>query len=1121
MRDYVGFRDNLVQAMIRELRGPGSETNGIPADEEVITESPLQRYTVGVLYPQKATRRHEDEVDDSAANEASGKATEEEDYLDRRINTSNDYYPSAMGLSFYTKAECTGLKIRVRSSWYQRTSVDDCRVKLDARGSLQGGSLGQEDVLKGLLTCSDSYVGLSREITRDDLAAVRNALADDMMSGLVAELYGQFAFGWVRKPISETVALESTGDGATQAEVCDGLQIVWVRRPRPDGRVLNTVSLVNTHTVESGRSERNADLSFFQSEIMVETVPSGQFAEYELRTASNDAEDRSLDLLYRANKTYAFGHGCSVQWYADDAGSIERLQTQVIPVHEVPNVTFEVKGVPDEALWMRSYARFSTLSRSEQLSLLRTLADAYGEWLGGLEGQIRDVPMGLRDRARKHVNNGGRVHDRIVGGIDLLELDDQAYEAFQLANEAMLMQRAHSSMQQKKRYPEDDAPEWPDYEGLEPSAARWRPFQLAFLLMSLRSIHDGESRERDLVDLIWIPTGGGKTEAYLGLSAFVIFLRRLRYQDEGAGTAIIMRYTLRLLTSQQFQRASTLICACELLRQADPERFGFRPVSIGLWIGSGSTPNTTDAAFNALRKLISGRSRANPFQVLSCPWCGTHMVRREGHGEWGYDDATRPKRLAFYCPEETCAFYEGLPIDVVDETIYRDPPTLLFGTVDKFALLPWKKEMSSIFALDSESRSPELIIQDELHLISGPLGTIVGLYETAIDMFCSAKGVKPKIIASTATIRGAATQGAALYNREVAQFPAPGLRADDSFFVRDVPLEEKPGRLYAGVMSSGRTQTTTEIRVIAALLHYVKEIEASEHVRDRYWTLVSYFNSLRELGKAATMANDDIKDQMRRIAMRRRTEIRSYYEPEELTSRKQAGEIPEILEKLHCQYPDRDAIDILLATNMISVGVDVDRLSLMTVIGQPKTSSEFIQATSRVGRQYPGLVVTLYDGARSRDRSHYEQFHTYHQSLYRYVEPTSVTPFSGPARDRALHAVAIAVIRHLLGLSANGDISEFRRDQKGLDEALDELVRRVKDVSPREAGPAERELEHIIKVVDELSSTVDGLVYADWGRRARPKLLFPAGSDPNGGRFPTMQSMRSIDAECAVSVVEE
>lgn len=1040
---HVAFRRRLLDAVKAELMGPGSEPLGLPSEVEILSEDPLQRYSVGILYPQQLEREAEDVDSDNALADA---AVDSDELLDAATTVINQYYPSAIGLSFYT----TGLN-------------SPCVVQVDGAQ------------------------------------------------------YGRVSDGWQRHHVAACLRIPSVTSQVPTREtfrVCDGLSLVCLRRPIVDsGITLFTLSLVNGFKA----SRKTADRCFFQVGIRVSPEDeSVRFVDYQHGAIANaDPDERSLNLLYRNRRVLGVGHGCAVSW--DEEDSV--LKTEIIPEYEVPMIKFDIDELLPHrhVMSMRYLSDLSATGVEELLTALNGFVQEYERWIEKKRLLAEELDECLRDTALANMRLCREAADRMRKGIDLLRVDPIVRHAFRLANRAMVMQRAHSVLQSRKRFPDDEAISWPDYANCSEDICGWRPFQLAFVLLNLRGISECKSPERSLVDLIWFPTGGGKTEAYLGITAFAVFLRRLRNPKDGKGTAVIMRYTLRLLTAQQFQRAATLICACEIIRKNMPTLLGTDPITIGLWIGHSSTPNNLAEAFEKLDGLVSGMELQSPFQVLSCPWCGTKMIREENRGEWGYRRGDNPRRLVVRCTDSTCPFHTELPISVVDEDIYRNPPTLVFGTVDKFALMPWRTEVGSIFGLDRGNPSPELIIQDELHLISGPLGTIVGLYETALEALCSAKGVTPKILASTATIRGASQQVRALFNREVRVFPPSALDAEESFYADEAPLSERHGRLYVGVMSAGRTQTTMKVRLLSAILQCVSEIQCDDTYKDPYWTLVGYFNTIRELGHCSTLVRDDIKDQVRRIAIRHGASYRVFSEAHELTgSNRHSIDIPRTLEKLQVSIPDRHVIDILLASNMISVGVDVDRLGLMVVNGQPKTTSEYIQATSRVGRKFPGLIFTLYDGARPRDRSHYERFSAYHQAFYRHVEPTSITPFSGPARDRALHAVLVTLVRHIVGLGKDGQASGFSDRLPGLQVIRDTVMKRVLDVMPEEATATAAHLERLVEAWAAFCRTDPDLTYAN---SQKPHLMFPAGKTKDK-YWDTLQSMRNVDAPCNVRIVQ-
>jgi hypothetical protein len=420
----------------------------------------------------------------------------------------------------------------------------------------------------------------------------------------------------------------------------------------------------------------------------------------------------------------------------------------------------------------------------------------------------------------------------------------------------------------------------------------------------------------------------------------------------------------------------------------------------------------------------------------------------------------------------------------------------------------------------AEQERPELIIQDELHLISGPLGTLVGLYETAIDALCTDKGVRPKIIASTATIRRAGQQTAALFDRSIRQFPPPGIDARDSYFAVQASPEKSGDRLYLGLMAPGTSHTTLLVRTYAALLQSVFEIQSSADVKDPYWTLVGYFNSLRVLGGARLQVSDDVDDRMELLATQHAITKRDIEGLIELTSREPSSRIPDHLKHMAVSYPDPNALAVILATNMISVGVDIDRLGLMAVMGQPQTTSEYIQSTSRVGRKFPGLVVVMLNAARSRDRSHYESFTAYHSALYRQVESTSVTPFSSRARDRGLHAVVVALARLLEpGLRPNPEAAKIANFGMRMEEIRKTILNRLEQIKNRKAVDAEdveatkEQLREIVqRWIDLAADRV--IVYSDF-RNAEKSLLRDAadyGPDTEDA-FPTLWSLRDVDKD--------
>lgn len=936
--------------------------------------------------------------------------------------------------------------------------------------------------------------------------AVRAADCDRIRVGVQAARYtplpleeGEKEPRWKRVPLAiDPVTVDvSKSQHGRRADLGDDLSLFTRVRPVDSaGAIAVTVVLINERKAP-GFGERDAD-AVFQPELIIEAADgsSGVFIE-RITTPGvglDDEEVLSNELLFRHVPNLAVGHGCSVTWQTYGSDSADRLETTFTPSYDLP-LADSNPDIDIPALDMRT---LSSAGRHELVGGLRELAAGYRAWISRTEAAARALTGTRAATARRHMERCSDAANRIESGIALLAETDDAFQAFRLMNSAMVEQRIRSERILNGRIE------------LRPEEipTRWRPFQLAFVLLCLKGIADDRDEDRNVTDLLWFPTGGGKTEAYLGLIGFTIFMRRLT--GRGAGVTALMRYTLRLLTIQQFERATLLICCCESIRRSR-SNLGADEISIGLYVGRSATPLTRKDADSALKKLrqtpTAVPKKGNPVQFRSCPWCGTILDATK------YWIGKAPARLNINCENERCEFSKHLPAYLVDEDIYDFHPSLVIGTVDKFAGLPWRAKANALFNRDRPGQSGiDLIIQDELHLISGPLGTLTGLYETVIDHLAGRGDVRPKVIASTATIRRAQAQGKALFDRPVMQFPPPGIDSRDSHFAVEADSATKGNRRYIGVMSPGKSQTTLLVRVYAALLQYVQDIVGEPADKDPYWTLVGYFNSLRVLAGARMQVQDDVEERIDLLAPNEQSR-RLINDPIELTSRASSVDIPGYLKRMRVTYPDPDALSVILATNMISVGVDIDRLGLMAVMGQPQSTSEYIQSTSRVGRQHPGLVVTIYNGARSRDRSHYESFLPYHSALYREVESTSVTPFSPRARDRGLHAVLIALARHTVDpLHENADAVNIAAHRREVEQLRDLILDRVWKIDSAEVGPAKDELDQFIATWERRASEERGLVYAN---REHPEhaLLIEAAEDTENlpEVMPTLWSLRDVD----------
>ncbi|MEY9952835.1 helicase-related protein [Leifsonia sp. EB34] len=903
----------------------------------------------------------------------------------------------------------------------------------------------------------------------------------------------------------------------------DGLELNIVVRAARDGVHSVTATLVNRFVKpERGTSD---EWCWFRPFIGV-TTEGGQFADRrpDAVLAHMDLDERSGELLYRSERNLAVGHGVGVIW--NESAHVTRVETTFFPSHDLPLAKADIDAVGPLLM--------DDIDQPLQLAPLSSLVDEYEAWVvkRRLQLETESLNEGLFQSALQNLDNADAAVARMRRGIEILRTERLPEQAFRVMNAAMRTQRLRQEMIRNglEEPPQTMTPEW-------------RPFQIAFILISIEGIANPTSAERDLADLLWFPTGGGKTEAYLGLIAFTLALRRLRgdgVDGDGAGVGVLMRYTLRLLTLQQFERASGLICSLESLRRSNPDLLAAAPFSIGLWVGQGATPNNVKNAAKALRKIRSGEDPGDlgdPMQLLRCPWCGSGL----GADDYAADQIK--DQLTITCPNRSCEFATGLPVHLVDTDVYSARPSLVIGTVDKFAMLAWNGRSGALFGLGHDA-APDLIIQDELHLISGPLGTLVGLYETAVDHLATdaLDGSRPKLIASTATIRRASHQVRSVFAREARQFPPPGIDAGDSFFAVDAKATEKGTRRYVGLMSGSASHSTLLVRTYAAALQAALDLDVPPEVRDAYWTLLGYFNSLRVLGAAFIQSIDDVKDRIVVVASRNGTSPRSTTSPSELTSRVKSSDIPRQLMYLAKSFPDVDSPDVVLATNMISVGVDIDRLALMAVMGQPQTTSEYIQATSRVGRRHPGLVFTMYNSARSRDLSHYENFTSYHRALYKHVEATGATPFAARALDRGLHGLLVALARHSVA-GASGDIDvAVPVSSEAIERIADVIVSRVRSSSTgdEDIEAVESQVREALgRLVEDWSDGVESNEikrYAKWDPQVgRPdSLMIPAGSEgvfngedeslasafpPSGTPWPTLTSLRNVDRESTLRII--
>lgn len=1112
---HLQLRDHIVATLRTELIGPADA-------EEVLTQDrPLTRYGAGILFPIKLETQQSFEDDSSpdqdgetevktAGSDGKGigrlKPIPDDDgsaIVDAEINRANEFMPSAMGLTVFADVSVS-LEIRFDYATYQRVKITE----------------------NGKASERWKRVPLPREISSEVFQPSELDVSGD------PQIYKRKLPG----PDENGVELR-----------------VFVRGPRsktkPNLRLV-TVSLVN-RADESIRGGRDA-ACIYQANLKLMSAKKDGFRPLPVQDSRElrDEESLSQALLYQKISTFAVGHGIAPDWKGGNVNGTDCVFSSTVTEFDIAPIV-PTKRPSGLELSMRALADPDSYNIGRKAySLCQSLIDDYSAWIERQERTSQEITdPHLRKTAGRHLEHCSNCLDRMKRGLALLAEDHQVSFVFARMNEAILAQQIRYGQVAEKtrewiagadnKLVLDREPPTPD---LDIEKRVWRPFQLAFILMSISSIvlQDDEAfLERDLVDVIWFPTGGGKTEAYLGLTAFTILWRRISDPTFGHGTAVLMRYTLRLLTAQQFERASTLICALEQIRKKEPDKFGQDAVSIGLWVGSGLSPNSSNDAVSSYKDLSVKSNAPNRFVLTKCPWCGARIgVVSKGPRKTvkGLIHKFKPSRVELRCGAADCEFSvdEGLPVHVVDDRIYVKRPSLIIGTVDKFAMLPWREQstVGRIFGADRDGPNPpNLIIQDELHLIAGPLGSMTGHYETLVDELCRAKydnrPIGAKIVGSTATISRASEQVAALYGRrpdDAVLFPPQALEAGDSFFAAERP--DLPGRKYVGVFATALPSfVTTEVRVLAALLQAPKLFDHTDIAEiDAFWTLVTYFNSIRELGHATTLVDQDIREHL--TVMARRLDLlqaeggqalnkrRWINNPLELTSRISNEQVTNAISQLFKKNTDGDVIDICLATNMIQVGIDVSRLGVMAVVGQPKTTAEYIQATSRVGRSKPGLVVAMLNPGKSRDRSHYEHFRSFHEAIYRNVEPTSVTPFALPVRDRALHALIVGLSRLVHG-HTDSSVPPSKEVQRDIEKTI---IDRISLVDVEEVSDSRSAIKEYFANWEETGP-------ASWGTPITPHpdvhpLMFPAGSNPredwtNFAR-PTAMSMRNVDTECGI-----
>jgi len=1167
-------RSHFKDLVAKHILGPANDTFADSGENEIIGGYPLSKYFSGIIFPNfgdptpiepeapqmELSFLDEEELREDPSQPGWETDTERDYHGLKRDDTGSDdftrreLYPYSYGISFCMLDDAPKVSVNLRFGRYrqvdpvfelhpnfrismQRNDYDLIKHFNAGNGSYLGDIIGYDQdslsiylkrklVGKSVGEASGDFADL-REIKRVvfERFKVSSGIERDRykrLNTILRNLTPLYKKGWAREQHSSKFEilfddLDRNGQISFQSEKIDDplfeYKLHALTIDKGDGYRVVKVMLENSSKFSARKQVMLGQpilnrLCMFQSQIIVESdffrpMPKPPLA------PNATLEDKIMECQYRNADVFAQAYNCACSWPDTQENPI-LVQTEFLPAVIPPVTTNSRLAGLNSALNVRDNSIYGKSSDADLINRLTAFADSYGSWIETQVALSNSIESRHAEASSKIVENQKSALSRMHEGISLLKENIIRLKLFRLANAAMLVNMARTRNRDQEL----------DYGDIED--IYYHPFQLAFLLINLGCVTNPDSDiKKNSVDLLWFPTGGGKTEAYFLLSAFSLLYRRYSCGASGHGTSVIMRYTLRLLTAQQFERASRMILSLNYVcSMFFPQLIEAGPYSIGLWIGNASSPNKLvdgeDSAAELNSRIIEATDieaalRANKFPLSECPWCGRSLIELS---RTGFN--CLKNKFEIRCLNPECHFHDRLPIDLVDESLYRNPPSLLFATIDKFARLAWVDEASAFFGFEGGYQPPDLIIQDELHLISGPLGSITALFEGVVEMLCRRGGNMPRIIASTATIKNAAAQVRGLFgNRAVVTFPPPGLNYKDNFFAKED--SNNLNREYIGVYPTGKTFTMTQLKLLALLLYGRLGLRNTSDKIDNYWTVVSYYNSLRELGRMYSKARDEVQQAFSQLVLSNNPESRKTWlgRPRELTSRISGYEVKNILHSLELVNVDEDdfhgsilnAIDIVFATNMISVGLDIPRLNLLVMNGQPKSVSEYIQVTSRIARSHPGLVFTLFNPFKVRDKSHYENFASFHNHYYRFVEPISVTPYTRVAIRKLAPTLMAAYLRLVKGIRRPKDI----RDED-LDEYRAFMADRMHDEDMTHFFRTKLK-EHMDYLREKLKMNPD-LAFKDLLHSASDAVAL----DFDEGDWLTMNSMREISPNTVIKL---
>lgn len=1206
--DNKESRELIISRVKKELIGPGSDifecTDEQNYTDEVIEGKPLMRYFSGILYPKQTlingaidSIEDDDESEETSPElisdqenvakplkEGGFKKDEDidEDKKDEVNYTANTFFPSQYGISFATTMECKELNVEISFGFYKKAKNNEVALYYDGDNIELLPLFGLEKFVE--YDFKTKLLKQSKELTSEEKklrSACQYKMAEEHRnSGLyktISKLFFKDKYKRVDNKISFCIPVKDVLNapnnhykrllsscekvnadkwwkgkiGGKEFNLKDNL-LLHIKAYSKDKKYIFKAIIENTLQYPQKISlakEIINQICLFQTEIKINVVCLKPFNDYKDVLFRSD-EDKMLDYLYREKLAYGIGHNTACVWEEceNDMHQPTWIASTFLPQYNVKSQSTEIDEFSTESLEIKKLSSFNN-NKQQIINNLGTLCTAYEKWIVEEIEKSNDVQFASQNSAKCL-----QIKERIRKGINLLNSNDNAMRAFQLANTAIYLQMFQNEKYFNAKKDGHEAFEHNDfiklsYEDLKntqypnpTSIPTWRPFQLAFIILCLPSFIEKDSPDIELVDLLYFPTGGGKTEAYLAVSAFLIFWRRLQFPNNYGGVNIIIRYTLRLLSAQQFERATKLILACEFIRQNNTD-LGDKKITIGFWVGRSTIPNDIILAKTQLNntheRLNKGQSAINPFQVSNCQWCNTKIIGRiniNSSQTIGHRINTK-NELDTFCLNPNCNYSQkngGLPIVLIDEDIYKNPPSMLFATVDKFAQLAWKEEATALFNHGND-RKPELIIQDELHLLNGPLGSLVGLFENVLLSLCTTDNQKPKIIASTATVKNVDKQIQGLYNRKAQIFPQNITSSDNTFFSK---VQEESKRRYIGILPTGKTFTMANLRLNAALLF--ARIELWQGIEnkadaDSFWTILSYFKSLKNIGRFSNKISTELIPEIKQLQVRYLMNHSPYnfnynklsYRNLELTSRIPNEQIKKNLDKLSISFDGdlgkHQAYDLVLATNMISVGLDVGRLGVMLMNGMPPNTAEYIQASSRVARQNKGVVFTLFDPNNTRDLSYFEDFIPFHKTFYKQVEPLSVTPFAENALDKMLFTVMVTFFRHKMGYYKNKDAGKLKFAKIEFVSKIIELLDHHTFMDADDKEVVTQKLNNLVQDwLFKIDATpVDCLYY--YGGKAetekKKNLIIPIQDRQSENEIRVaMQSMRNVEPSAIINI---